>query len=158
MILERSFQKPPTPLFPLKILFAQAKGCFFMSTATSGLMLRHTRFVTRRTALRHASTTAEATQAASNTAAKSKDAASNATSKASQGLSRVTSSAGSAVSGAAEGVSNVAGRVTGRVGRLISFVQCKSTSCYSQRRIVPSQLSPEELLSPENKTSRFSKP
>ena len=119
-------RKSPVLPFLLKIPFVQSKVTFFMSTTTSGLMLRHTRFVTHRTALRHASTTSEATQAASNTASKSKEAASNATSKASQGLSRVTSAAGPALSGAAQGVSNTVGNMTGRTGRLISFVQCES--------------------------------
>lgn len=121
-----------------------------MSTATSGLVLRHTRFVTRRTGLRHASATAEATQAASNTAAKSKEVASNATSQASEGLSRVKSSADSGVSRAAQGVSNAAGNITARTGRLISFVQCKSIYYCNFRQTVAGQLNPEEVSLAEN--------
>ena len=149
--LDSKFQRSLQSHFsPLKVPFAQSKLGFFMSTTTSGLMLRHTRFVTRRTALRHASSTAEASQAASNTAAKSKEAASNATSKASDGLSRVTSSAGSAASGVAGGVSNAARKVTGRAGRLISLVQCESICCYGPGQAFSGQLSLGELLSPED--------
>ncbi len=96
-----------------------------MSFAASRVVLRPTHFALRRSVLRNASTTSEATQAASNTASKAKETASNATSKASQGLSRVTSSAGSGVSRATEGVTNAMGRVGGRVGRLMTSVQCE---------------------------------
>ena len=139
LTLRRSLCNHHHPLFPLESPLAQSKVDIFMSSPASGLMLRHTRFVTRRTALRHASTTAEA---ASNTAAKSKEAASNATSKASQGLSRVKSSAESGVSGAAQGVSNAAEKVQGRTSGLISAIQCESIQVYGSRQITPSQLSP----------------
>ncbi|MCJ1355336.1 MAG: hypothetical protein MMC33_005327 [Icmadophila ericetorum] len=86
-------------------------------------MLRHTHLIARRSALRHASTTSKATEAASNTASKAKETASNATSKASEGLSRVTSSAGPAISGAAQRVGGAISSIGGRTGRLISFVQ-----------------------------------
>ena len=97
-----------------------------MSSAPSRLMLRHNRVVARRSALRHASTTAEATQAASNTAAKGKETASAAASKASEGLSKVSSSAGPALNRAAQGVSNSVNQLGGRMGRLLNFAQCKS--------------------------------
>lgn len=45
------------------------------------------------------------------------------TSKAQQGLSKVTSAAGPAISGAARGVGNALGKIGGRTGRLIGFVQ-----------------------------------
>ncbi|KAI4216630.1 MAG: hypothetical protein LQ351_001119 [Letrouitia transgressa] len=98
-----------------------------MPTAASRLVLRHARPLVRRLGLRHATTTAKAAEATSNAAAKSKDAASDITSKASQGLSRVTSSAGPAISGAAQGVSRALGRIGGRTGRLISFVEYPKT-------------------------------
>lgn len=111
-----------------------------MSSAPLRLMLRHNRVVARRSALRHASTTSEATQAASNTAAKGKEAASAAASKVSGGLSRVTSS----VSGAVQGVSNSVNRMGGRLGRLLNFVQCKLSSSISREVAILGQLMPEE--------------
>ncbi|KAL8691911.1 MAG: hypothetical protein Q9218_002957 [Villophora microphyllina] len=93
-----------------------------MSAPTNRLMLRQARVFGRRSGQRHASTTSQAADAASTTVSKSKEAASNMTSKASQGLSRVTSSGGTALSGATQRVSNVLGRIGGRTGRLISFV------------------------------------
>ncbi|KAI9759295.1 MAG: hypothetical protein M4579_002424 [Chaenotheca gracillima] len=73
--------------------------------------------------VRQSSTTSEAAQAASTGASKASGAASNVTSKASEGLSRVTSSAGPAISGAARGVGNALGRIGGRTGRFIGFVE-----------------------------------
>lgn len=96
-----------------------------MSATPTRLLLRQAYGLGRRSGQRHASTTSQVADAASATATKTKDGASNATSKASQGLSRVTSSAGSALSGAAQGVSNTIGRIGGRTGRLISFVECE---------------------------------
>lgn len=48
---------------------------------------------------------------------------STAASKAQQGLSKVTSAAGPAIAGAARGVGNALGKIGGRTGRLINFVQ-----------------------------------
>ena len=100
-----------------------------MSSASSRLMLRHNRVFARRTGLRYASTTSEATQAASKTVEKGKETASSATSKASSGLSKVTSSTGPAVSGAAQGVTNYVNKTTGRLGRLANYVQCEYEPC-----------------------------
>jgi hypothetical protein len=96
-----------------------------MSTPASRLMLRHTRFFAHKTTIRHASTTSEAAQAASNTAAKSRETVSNITSKASEGLTRVKSSAGPALTGAAQSVNKTLARIGGRTGRLIAFGRCK---------------------------------
>lgn len=85
--------------------------------------LRQSQFLFRRTAIRHSSSTSEATAQA---AAKSKDAAASATSKASEGLSKVTSSAGPAISGALQGAGNALKKVGGRTGRVIAFTECKS--------------------------------
>ncbi|KAI4278186.1 MAG: hypothetical protein LQ337_001200 [Flavoplaca oasis] len=85
------------------------------------LTLRQLRIAGRQ---RHASTTAQAADAASSTATKSKEAASNVTSKASQGLTRVTSSAGPVLSRAGQGLSSALGKIGGRTGRLISFAEC----------------------------------
>ncbi|KAJ9131980.1 hypothetical protein NKR23_g11510 [Pleurostoma richardsiae] len=79
--------------------------------------LRH---MTRSAARRYESTAAgKATEAASKTT----DAAKGAASKAAQGLSRVTSAAGPAIASAAKGVSGALGKVGGRTGRLIAFVE-----------------------------------
>ncbi|KAG5930778.1 hypothetical protein E4U53_002132 [Claviceps sorghi] len=50
-------------------------------------------------------------------------AARDTASKAQQGLSRVTSAAGPAIAGAARGLGNTLGRIGGRTGRLVAFVQ-----------------------------------
>ena len=78
-----------------------------------------------RLAIRNASSTSEA---ASSGAAKVQQGASQATSKASEGLTRVTSTAGPALDRAGQAVTNALGGIGGRTGRMISFVQCKSTS------------------------------
>lgn len=57
------------------------------------------------------------------TAAKAGQIASEYQAKAAQGLSRVTSAAGPAIMGAARGVSNTLGRIGGRTGRFIKFVE-----------------------------------
>ncbi|KAL8709665.1 MAG: hypothetical protein Q9220_005605 [cf. Caloplaca sp. 1 TL-2023] len=94
-----------------------------MAAPVNRLMLRQARNFGGRSGQRYASTTSQAADAVSSTATKSKEAASNATSKASQGLSRVTSSAGPALNGAVQGVSNALGRIGGRTGKLITFVE-----------------------------------
>lgn len=96
-----------------------------MSTPASQLILRHGRLLTRKTTIRHASTTAEATQAASNTLAKSKEIASEVTSKASDGLTRVQSSSGTVLSRVARGVNRTIGGIGSRAGRLIVFSTCE---------------------------------
>ncbi|KAJ4164473.1 hypothetical protein LMH87_006146 [Akanthomyces muscarius] len=63
---------------------------------------------------------------ASSAASTAGNAAGNAASKASQGLSKVTSAAGPAIAGAARGVSNALGKIGGRTGRLINFVQAQT--------------------------------
>ena len=78
-----------------------------------------------RTARRFESSTAKATDAAKDTASKVSQTAAGYKSKASEGLSRVTSSAGPAISGAARGVGNALGKIGGRTGRLIAFVERK---------------------------------
>ncbi|KAH8682165.1 mitochondrial ATP synthase g subunit-domain-containing protein [Xylariales sp. PMI_506] len=64
-------------------------------------------------------TTAKATDAAKDAAAK----ASNYASKAQEGLSKVTSAAGPAISGAARGVASSLGKVGGRTGKVVKFVE-----------------------------------
>ncbi|KXX80443.1 ATP synthase subunit g, mitochondrial [Madurella mycetomatis] len=72
------------------------------------------------------STTNKAADAAKQTASKASSTASEYTAKAQQGLSRVTSAAGPAIVNAAKGVSGALGRVGGRTGRLIAFVESKA--------------------------------
>jgi F-type H+-transporting ATPase subunit g len=104
-----------------------------MSLPASRAVLRQSSRLTGRTARRFESTTTKATEAAKDAAAKTTEAAKEGaskvadyTSKASEGLSKVTSSAGPAIAGAAKGVSNALGKIGGRTGRLIAFVQRKS--------------------------------
>ncbi|PNY24915.1 ATP synthase subunit g, mitochondrial [Tolypocladium capitatum] len=81
--------------------------------------------VLRSPALRLASRRFEST-AAGKAAEAARDAAGKATeyqAKAQQGLSRVTSAAGPAIAGAARGVTNALGKIGGRTGRLIAFVE-----------------------------------
>ncbi|KNG48824.1 atp-dependent rna helicase rok1 [Stemphylium lycopersici] len=87
-----------------------------MSLAASRAVLRQTTFTVRRAGIRNASTTAEATNTV-------KDTASKAQSKASEGLSKVQSSASSAASGAGSAVNSASQQATGRVGRMVNFVQ-----------------------------------
>ncbi|POR38019.1 ATP synthase subunit g, mitochondrial [Tolypocladium paradoxum] len=61
----------------------------------------------------------KAAEAAKDTAGKAKEYQA----KAQQGLSRVTSAAGPAIAGAARGVTSALGRIGGRTGRFIAFVE-----------------------------------
>jgi hypothetical protein len=90
-----------------------------MSLAASRAVLRQSTFAVRRAGIRNASTTAEATNTV-------KETASKAQSKASEGLTKVTSSASSAASGAGQAVNNATQQATGRVGRMVNFVQGQS--------------------------------
>ena len=118
-----------------------------MSSATTPrLIFRHTRFVGRQTCRRHASTQ----EAASNGVSKAKDTASNVQSKASQGLSRVTSSAGPAISGATQGISRTLGRVGGRTGRLISFVECMYTFQRASSNFLDQQFAKQSTQIPDH--------
>ncbi|CAD0038111.1 unnamed protein product [Aureobasidium pullulans] len=85
-----------------------------MSFSASRMLLRTPQI--GRIAVRHASTTSEAANAASN-------AASKATSQASQGLSKVQSSAESGISKAAGAAGSALNSIGGRTGQVISFVQ-----------------------------------
>jgi len=93
-----------------------------MSLSASRAVFRRSK-LTAQTARRFESTTTKASEAAKNTASKASETASELKSKASQGLSRVTSSAGPAISGAAKSVSSTLGRIGGRTGRLIAFIE-----------------------------------
>ncbi|KAI9932223.1 hypothetical protein ASPWEDRAFT_154250 [Aspergillus wentii DTO 134E9] len=82
-----------------------------MPVTASRAVLRQSQFLTRRTAVRHASSTSE-------TASKAGETASSAASKASEGLSRAASTAGPALNNAAAALR----KVGGRTGKVISFV------------------------------------
>lgn len=82
--------------------------------ATTRAILRQSQFLTRRTVVRHASSTSEA-------ASKAGQSASNAASKAQEGLSKATAAAGPALSNAASALR----KVGGPVGKVVSFVDCK---------------------------------
>jgi hypothetical protein len=92
-----------------------------MSPMATRAALRQSRFLIRRTAIRHNSSTTEA-------ANKAKQAAEQATSKASEGLSKVSSSAGPAIAGAAQNVGNALRKVGGPVGKVVTFVERKYPS------------------------------
>lgn len=100
------------------VLRSLSSRFFKMPVTASRAVLRQSQFLTRRTAVRHASSTSEA-------ASKASESASSAASKASEGLSRVSSSAGPAIGNAAQGVGNALKKVGGRTGKVISFVECK---------------------------------
>ncbi|KUJ08717.1 uncharacterized protein LY89DRAFT_599306 [Mollisia scopiformis] len=95
-----------------------------MSMAVSRAVLRRSaKLPFGRTPARFESTASKASEAAKDTASKASEKASDFQSRASEGLSRVSSAAGPAISGAAKGLSNALGRVGGRTGRLIAFVE-----------------------------------
>ncbi|KAL4936837.1 hypothetical protein BDV06DRAFT_204124 [Aspergillus oleicola] len=87
-----------------------------MPATASRAVLRQSQFLTRRTAVRHASNTSQA-------ASKASETASSTASKAQEGLSRVTSSAGPAISGAAQGLGNTLKKVGGRTGKVVNFIE-----------------------------------
>jgi hypothetical protein len=82
--------------------------------AATRAVLRQSQFLTRRTVVRHSSSTSEAANKASQTA-------SSAASKASEGLSKASAAAGPAISNAATALR----KVGGPVGKVVSFVDCK---------------------------------
>ncbi|KAG0645845.1 ATP synthase subunit [Hyphodiscus hymeniophilus] len=94
-----------------------------MSLAISRSVLRQSTKLPGRSARRFESTTAKASEAAKDTASKASQTASEYQSKASEGLSRVSSAAGPAISGAVKGLGNSLGKIGGRTGRLIAFIE-----------------------------------
>ena len=79
--------------------------------AATRAVLRQSQLLTRRIAIRHASSTSE----------KASQSASSAASKAQEGLSKATAAAGPAISNAATALR----KVGGPVGKVVSFVDCK---------------------------------
>jgi F-type H+-transporting ATPase subunit g len=97
-----------------------------LNLSLSRAVLRQSAKLPGRTARRfESSTTAKATEAAKDTASKASQTAADYKSKASEGLSRVASSAGPAISNAAQSAGNALGKIGGRTGRLIKFIERK---------------------------------
>ncbi|ESZ91038.1 ATP synthase subunit g [Sclerotinia borealis F-4128] len=94
-----------------------------MSLHISRTVLRHSAKLPGRAARRFESTSTKASEAAKDTASKVSEKASEFQSKASEGLSRVSSTAGPAIAGAAKTIGNALGKVGGRTGRLIAFIE-----------------------------------
>ncbi|KAL8381391.1 hypothetical protein RB595_005589 [Gaeumannomyces hyphopodioides] len=70
-------------------------------------------------------TAAKAAEAAKETASKAAEAAKETAARAAEGLSRVTSAAAPALMGAAKGATEALGKVGGRTGRFIKFVEAQ---------------------------------
>lgn len=102
---------------------------FALVTRRSGLTLGR-----RMVRFESTSTTTKAAEAAKQTAAKAQATASEYTAKASQGLSRVTAAAGPALASAAKGAAGALGRVGGRTGKVIGFVERMDPSIRSRAR------------------------
>lgn len=90
-----------------------------MSSSLARPMLRSPAL--RQLAFRRSESTAanKASETAKDAASKAKEYQA----KAAQGLSRVAGAAGPAIAGAARGVTNALGKVGGRTGKLINFVE-----------------------------------
>ncbi|KAM7206766.1 hypothetical protein V8F33_000409 [Rhypophila sp. PSN 637] len=115
LIVARASPIPP----PSPLLFRPQ-----IITMSFALATRRSAFSVGRQMVRFESTTTQkATGAANDAASKATSTASEYTAKASEGISRVTSAAGPAITKAAQGVSGALGRVGGRTGRLIAFVE-----------------------------------
>jgi hypothetical protein len=67
--------------------------------------------------------TQKATENAKQAASKATENAKQVASRAQEGLSRVTSAAGPAIAGYAKGVANTLGKVGGRTGKVVGFVE-----------------------------------
>lgn len=91
-----------------------------MSSALARPLMRRTNVIGNVAARRFEST---ASQQAKQTAEGAKNTAAEYKAKATEGLSRVTSAAGPAIAGAAKNVSSALGKVGGRTGRFIAFVE-----------------------------------
>lgn len=107
----QDLQQPPEDL-AVAFNFPPVIEKYKMSPIASRAVLRQSRFLIRRTAIRHNSSTPEAANKAKQTA-----------SKASEGLSKVSSTAGPAISGAAQNIGNALRKVGGPVGKVVTFVE-----------------------------------
>ncbi|KAH8790516.1 putative sorbitol dehydrogenase [Hyaloscypha sp. PMI_1271] len=107
----------------ISLSLSGAYSSLIMSFAASRVLRRTAQLPIGRTTARFESTASKATEAARDTASKASEKATEYKSKASEGLSRVTSAAGPAISGAAKGVGNALGKIGGRTGRLIAFIE-----------------------------------
>lgn len=105
-----------------RLLFHLLPAAVKMPVTASRAVLRQSQFLTRRSAVRHASSSSE----------KAKESASSAASKASQGFSRVTASAGPILSSTAQALRQAGGRT----GKFIAFVDSKSYFPLSLRTVM----------------------
>ena len=110
-------------LFPFSLLVCIDTT---MSLSVSRAVVRQSSKLAGRSTRRFQSTTTKASEAAKDATAKASETASNFQSKASEGLSRVSSAAGPAISGAAKGLGNALGKIGGRTGKLVQFVERKN--------------------------------
>ncbi|CAK7242608.1 MAG: ATP synthase subunit G atp20 [Sporothrix thermara] len=93
------------------------------STIAAPARLALRRSAPRRFQSTSSTSTSTSSTTASDAAAKARQTAANVTSKATEGLTRVTAAAGPALAGAARGLTTALGRVGGRTGRFINFVE-----------------------------------
>ncbi|CAK7275097.1 ATP synthase subunit G atp20 [Sporothrix epigloea] len=95
------------------------------STIATPARLALRRSVPRRFQSTSTSSTSNTTSSttASDAAAKARQTVSNVTAKATEGLTRVSAAAGPALAGAASSLTSALGRVGGRTGRVINFVE-----------------------------------
>lgn len=113
---QREFYTQPSP----PILHQHHHQYPKMSSALARPLMRRTNVIRNVAARRFEST---ASQQAKQTAEGAKNAAAEYKAKATEGLSRVTSAAGPAIAGAAKNVTSALGKVGGRTGRFIAFVE-----------------------------------
>lgn len=99
-----------------------------------GLGRRMVRFESTSTTTKAADTAKNAANKASATASEYTAKASEYTAKASEGLSRVTAAAGPAITSAAKGAADALGKVGGRTGRLVAFVERTTPPIYTIMR------------------------
>ena len=78
----------------------------------------------------------KASETAKQAASKAQAAASEYTAKASEGLSRVTAAAGPAITNAAKGAADALGKVGGRTGRFVAFVERTTPPFHAMRSIL----------------------
>lgn len=120
----------PQPVYPLHgAPISNLRGISHSFTAFIFAMSSLARPMLRSPALRVAArrfestATQKATENAKQAASKATENAKQAASRAQEGLSRVTSAAGPAIAGYAKGVANTLGKVGGRTGKVVGFVE-----------------------------------
>ncbi|WJG34438.1 L-arabinitol 4-dehydrogenase [Fusarium oxysporum Fo47] len=124
-----SIDHPPPVSLPHGAPISNLRGISHSFTALAVTMSSLARPMLRSPALRVAArrfestATQKATENAKQAASKATENAKLAASRAQEGLSRVTTAAGPAIAGYAKGVANTLGKVGGRTGKVIGFVE-----------------------------------